>query len=248
MLISRINPTPSGFLHEGNVFNFLLTKKIAQNGIIYLRIDDIDTQRIRKEYILNIFEILNILKFDYIGAKDYHEYLKKYALKQKMPYYIKFLHLLKNQLFVCECNRKALNCNCYQKKLKYKENQTSLKLKILNNKVNISNQIFTLDDSKDILIWRKNNLPSYQFSCVVDDYLQKINCIVRGKDLFNSTLIQAYIAKTLNLDLYKKAQVFHHDLLLDKNKLKLSKSNKSATFDIKRLPFLHSMVKNYNFE
>lgn len=60
---TRIAPTPSGYLHIGNAFSFLLTALIAKknNGTILLRIDDIDDERKRPEYVNDIFTSLDWL-------------------------------------------------------------------------------------------------------------------------------------------------------------------------------------------
>ncbi len=54
---SRIAPTPSGFLHKGNAFSFLLTWILVRKtgGTLTLRIDDIDKNRKRPEYLQDIF-------------------------------------------------------------------------------------------------------------------------------------------------------------------------------------------------
>ena len=64
-IISRIAPTPSGFLHIGNIFNFYLTWKKVRQGELWLRIDDGDAPRIRPEYVEDIFETLEWLGLDY---------------------------------------------------------------------------------------------------------------------------------------------------------------------------------------
>ena len=50
---TRIAPTPSGFLHVGNAVSFLITYCLAksENGKLLLRIDDLDRERYRKEYV-----------------------------------------------------------------------------------------------------------------------------------------------------------------------------------------------------
>ncbi|MCY4495585.1 MAG: glutamate--tRNA ligase family protein, partial [Acidimicrobiaceae bacterium] len=65
-LVTRIAPTPSGFLHLGNVYNFILTWWWArsQNGKLILRIDDADTSRLRVEYVEDIFVTLEWLGMD----------------------------------------------------------------------------------------------------------------------------------------------------------------------------------------
>ena len=47
--MGRMAPTPSGFLHLGNILNFLLTGIIAQKKAspVFLRIDDLDKDRCR---------------------------------------------------------------------------------------------------------------------------------------------------------------------------------------------------------
>ena len=56
-------PTPSGFLHVGNVVNMLLAAwwAAAAGGALVLRIDDFDTGRVRAEYLADIFDTLDWL-------------------------------------------------------------------------------------------------------------------------------------------------------------------------------------------
>ena len=63
----RYAPTPSGFLHEGNICNFLLVWVLARasGGKILLRIDDLDRERFRKPYLEDIFRKLDSLGLDY---------------------------------------------------------------------------------------------------------------------------------------------------------------------------------------
>ena len=54
---SRIAPTPSGYLHLGNAFNFLLTALLVdfQDGHLHLRIDDLDDPRVERSAVEDIF-------------------------------------------------------------------------------------------------------------------------------------------------------------------------------------------------
>ncbi len=63
-LKTRIAPTPSGYLHLGNVLSFALTAFLAEQcgARILLRIDDLDHERVRPEYIQDIFDTLHFLK------------------------------------------------------------------------------------------------------------------------------------------------------------------------------------------
>ena len=81
VVVSRIAPTPSGFLHLGNAFNFLLTSKFvrARKGTLILRIDDADSTRSRPEYIEDIFRSLEWLGIEWdrgpSGPDDFYRAL-----------------------------------------------------------------------------------------------------------------------------------------------------------------------------
>ena len=59
-MITRFAPTPSGYLHVGNAANALLVAWLAAqaDGVIALRIDDVDATRARPEYVEDIFDLM----------------------------------------------------------------------------------------------------------------------------------------------------------------------------------------------
>ncbi len=73
----------------------------------------------------------------------------------------------------------------------------------------------------DIVIARREIPTSYHLAVVVDDALQGITNVVRGRDLFFATSVHRLLQELLGLPapLY-----FHHDLILDADGRKLSKS------------------------
>ena len=75
-------------------------------------------------------------------------------------------------------------------------------------------------DFGDFLIWRKDNLPSYQLACVVDDAAMNITEVVRGRDLLKSTARQLLLQRALAL---LTPQYFHCDLMRDAAGLRLAK-------------------------
>ena len=54
-------------------------------------------------------------------------------------------------------------------------------------------------DFGDFLVWRKDDCPSYQFACAVDDDAMGITEVVRGEDLVRSTFRQQLILRALGL-------------------------------------------------
>ena len=63
----RFAPTPSGYLHRGNALNFILNWLAARlrGARILLRIDDLDAERKRPEYVADVFENLHWLGLDW---------------------------------------------------------------------------------------------------------------------------------------------------------------------------------------
>jgi glutamyl-queuosine tRNA(Asp) synthetase len=72
----------------------------------------------------------------------------------------------------------------------------------------------------DFLVWRKDGLPSYQLSCVVDDADTNITEVVRGRDLLKSTARQILLQRALNLP---TPAYFHTQLLTDAQGSRLAK-------------------------
>lgn len=64
---TRLAPSPTGFLHLGNIWAFFLCWLMARQaeGKVILRIDDIDRMRFRKEYLGAIMEDMLWLGFDW---------------------------------------------------------------------------------------------------------------------------------------------------------------------------------------
>ncbi|MEJ5082774.1 tRNA glutamyl-Q(34) synthetase GluQRS [Ochrobactrum sp. MYb379] len=77
----------------------------------------------------------------------------------------------------------------------------------------------------DVVIARKDTPTSYHLSVVVDDALQGITHIVRGRDLFHATSVHRLLQKLLGLP---EPLYHHHDLILGDDGLKLSKSRKDT--------------------
>jgi glutamyl-tRNA synthetase len=75
-------------------------------------------------------------------------------------------------------------------------------------------------DFGDFLLWRKDNLPSYQLACVVDDAAMNITEVVRGRDLLKSTARQILLQRALSLP---TPGYFHCDLVRDDAGVRLAK-------------------------
>ncbi|WP_048645120.1 tRNA glutamyl-Q(34) synthetase GluQRS [Nitratireductor soli] len=76
-------------------------------------------------------------------------------------------------------------------------------------------------DWGDVVIARREIPASYHLSVTVDDALQGITHVVRGRDLFYATAIHRLLQELLGLPV---PSYHHHDLIVDDDRRKLSKS------------------------
>jgi glutamyl-Q tRNA(Asp) synthetase len=77
----------------------------------------------------------------------------------------------------------------------------------------------------DVVLARKDSPTSYHLSVVVDDALQGVTHVARGRDLYPSTSVHRLLQELLGLPapFYR-----HHRLILDSDGRKLSKSNQAT--------------------
>lgn len=233
---TRIAPTPSGFLHLGNAFSFALTANLAQktNAKILLRIDDLDRQRANKLYVQDIFDTLNFLNIpSHDGPQNLQEYEDIWSQMHRMPIYQTALDKLKQSgaVFACACSRTQIeHCNCIAQNIPLETPNTAWRLRTDDN---LQLSIQTLNNGvvnapvppemKNVVIKKKHGYPAYQLASLMDDLNFGIDLVVRGEDLWPSTIAQHYLAQVLQKPDFQKITFHHHPLLMEKGE-KLSKS------------------------
>jgi glutamyl-Q tRNA(Asp) synthetase len=77
----------------------------------------------------------------------------------------------------------------------------------------------------DVVLARKDVPGSYHLAVVVDDAVQAVTDVVRGRDLFHATSVHRLLQTLLGLP---APRYHHHRLLLDKHDRKLSKSTRAT--------------------
>jgi len=84
----------------------------------------------------------------------------------------------------------------------------------------------------DFLVWRKDDVPSYQLACVVDDAAMGVTEVVRGADLLKSTFRQLLLYRALDLT----APAFYHSpLVTDDKGVRLAKRHDALALRTLRL-------------
>ncbi len=242
--VSRIAPTPSGYLHTGNIFNFIYTWLLvkSQNGLLHLRIDDLDNLRANHKYISDIFDTLFWLGLTYDkGPINIEEQNTKYSQQFRKNSYDTLLNKLaeKELIYACTCSRKEIEVSgadiypgtCRNKHIPLDTPGVAWRVKTNPDElVSFTDQLkgpisFNLHEQMgDFVVRRKDGITSYQIASLADDITFGINLIVRGEDLIPSTAAQMWLASRLELAAFKACSFYHHGLLTEDNGNKLSKS------------------------
>lgn len=241
---TRIAPTPSGFLHLGNAYSFALTAAIAAHtgAKTLLRIDDMDRDRVEPAYVQDIFDTLDFLGIPWHeGPRSYDEYVQTWSQRHRMPLYQHALEQLKadGHLFACSCSRTQVLAaspsgiypgTCRHKHLPFDGENVCWRLNTRDAK---QVSINTYDTGKgtanfpasmtDMVIRKKDGDPAYQLTSVIDDQHFGVDLIIRGQDLWDSTLAQSYLATLLPGSTFGRTTFYHHPLLT-RGAEKLSKS------------------------
>jgi len=77
---------------------------------------------------------------------------------------------------------------------------------------------------QEFIVRKKDGFPAYQLTSVLDDLYYGIDLVVRGEDLWPSTLAQHYLSLLLKQDVFLNSTFYHHRLLAGPSGEKLSKS------------------------
>ncbi len=244
-LRTRLAPTPSGLLHPGNGLSFIMTWAIARamQGQVVLRIDDLDKARTRKPYVEDIFRTLEWLGLDYDeGPAGVEHFFAHWSQHTRLDRYKDLLQQLrqKEQLFACTCSRKQIQAlspdgsypgTCLARKLDFNAPKTAWRIRppdpgqsVEINQWGKGQQTVPLQGIDAFVVRQKNGFPAYQLASLADDEYFRINFIVRGADLWTSTLSQLYLAGLLGAGRFQNATFWHHELVKGADGAKLSKS------------------------
>lgn len=241
MTITRFAPSPTGFLHVGNLrtalINYLVAKK--DNGEFILRLDDTDPVRSKPIYVDQIKRDLEWLGLEWDRVETQSSRIDRYNeaaldLKKQDKLYQAFetsveLELKRKKQLSMGLppvyDRSALKITTEE--LKTREgSQTGYWRFLLNlSRTEWQDGILSLIsiDTKSVsdpVLIRKDGQFLYTLASVVDDIDMKITHVVRGADHVTNTATQIQIMEALG----KVTPIFsHHSLLTGPNGEALSK-------------------------
>lgn len=234
--ITRFAPTPSGYLHRGNAVNALLVSwQAARVGArLALRIDDMDRERYRPEYVDDILAVTEWLGIGIdLGPSTREEFERSYSLQARAPRYRRALEdLIGSGLttYACTCSRRQVAlgqaCRCRDSGHAHVTGESALRVHVPEGTVlSIGAASVPLDITMgDFVVWRRDGQASYQLASLVEDDDMGVTHIVRGLDLLDSSAAQVFLAQSLPAPGFLGADFVHHALVTTLDGTKLSKS------------------------
>lgn len=265
----RFAPSPSGRMHLGNVYSAVLSWLSAksQGGEWLLRIEDLDTQRCKPEYALQIEDDLRWMGLVWDEGGSTGGPSGPYYQSQRNAIYQNELEKLhsKGLLYPCYCTRadimassaphqtdgqvvysgrcRTLSENQRIELEKVRKPATRLMVEdaeICFTDIHYGHQRFNLaHDCGDFIVQRADGNFAYQLAVVADDALMGVTEVVRGCDLLPSTPQQIYLYRLLG---YDAPQFAHVPLLMSKDGHRLAKRDKGADMGFLRQTYTPEML------
>jgi glutamyl-tRNA synthetase len=252
MARGRYAPSPTGFLHLGNARTALVAYWYCrkQHGQFVMRIEDLDSERSRPEFIQANLEELRWLGLDWDEGPDKGGPYEPYIQSQRQQLYQTALEHLqaKGCLFECYLSRKDLrevasaphgqlppygqlerSLNEQIKGRKIAEGKTpGLRFRVARDQVIFTDTLQGLQSFKlgDFIVRRADHEWAYQLAVVVDDMAMGITEVIRADDLLESTAHQLLLYEAFQA---KPPSFLHVPLLLDQTGERMSKRIGSLT-------------------
>jgi glutamyl-tRNA synthetase len=266
MVRVRFAPSPTGPFNIGNARTALYTWLFARHegGEFFLRIEDTDKERSKKEYEEDVLQGLT-----WLGLTWDNEEIMRQSERGKV--YEEALTKLLNEgrAYYCFCTPEELEADrqaqmsqgispkyggrCRHLPKEEASKQLATKPAVIRFAMPLREVEFedlvrgkvrmNTDLIGDIIIAKDIRTPLYNFSVVVDDAAMQITHVIRGEDHLSNTPKQLMLFEALGLTAPMYA---HLSLILGPDKKKLSKRNLEGSLnDYRRQGYLPDAVLNF---
>ncbi len=228
LVVTRIPPEPSKYLHLGHAMSFLINYMYAQkyNGKCVLRIDDTNPEKAKKEYYDSLYEDLlwlRVVPNKTIIASQHMDTFYKYAevLIEKERAYVCFCDKetvgdYRNNSMICDHRRQNVHKNQEEWKAmlekKYAPGEATLRLTgemDSQNAVMRDLILFRITETSHALTKDRYHVwPTYDFETVIGEELTGVTHILRSNEFGEMRIeLQDYIKDILG---FKKQEVLQY--------------------------------------
>ena len=209
---TRFAPSPTGYMHVGNLRTALYTWLIARHsgGTFILRIEDTDQGRLVEGAVDVIYKTLAECRLDHDEGPDVGGPVAPYVQTERRPFYGKYAELLieRGHAYRCFCEKteseedsgefgrgddpcRSLSREEAERRAAAGEPFVVRQRIPHEGTTTFHDEIFgditvengTLDDQ---VLMKRDGLPTYNFANVVDDHMMGITHVVRGSEYLSS--------------------------------------------------------------
>ncbi len=273
MIRTRFAPSPTGYMHIGNLrtalYEFLIAK--SQGGSFILRIEDTDQERFVEGATDVIYKTLEMSGITHDEGPDIGGDYGPYVQSERKNDYIEYAKQLieKGEAYYCFCTKERLESlkteaggetithydrHCLSlSKEEIEENLKNgvpyvIRQKIKEGTTTFHDEVYgsiTVDNSEleDQILIKADGYPTYNFANVIDDHLMNITHVVRGSEYLSSTPKYNLLYEAFGWDI---PTYIHLPAVMKDQHQKLSKRNGDASFqDLVAKGYLPEAIINY---
>lgn len=273
MVRTRFAPSPTGYMHIGNLrtalYEFLIAK--SAGGSFILRIEDTDQERFVEGATDIIYKTLEMSGITHDEGPDVGGEYGPYIQSERKNDYIKYAKELieKGEAYYCFCTKERLDSlktntghedivhydrHCLNlSKEEIEENLKNgvpyvIRQKIKEGKTTFHDEVYgsiTVDNSEmeDQILIKSDGYPTYNFANVIDDHAMNITHVVRGAEYLSSTPKYNLLYEAFGWDI---PTYVHLPAVMKDQHHKLSKRNGDASFqDLVAKGYLPKAIVNY---
>jgi glutamyl-tRNA synthetase len=268
---TRFAPSPTGFMHIGNLRTALYAYLFAKsnNGDFLIRIEDTDRERFVPGAIEKIYSTLDACGIVEDESPRKPGACGPYVQSERKEIYLNYAKKLVELggAYLCFCGKKAAPNNDTAENIqKYDKHCASLSQSEieanlakgqpyvirqnipLSGKTTYHDMVFgdiVVDcaDLEDNILIKSDGMPTYNFANVIDDHLMGITHVIRGTEYLSSTPKYNLLYESFG---WKKPQYMHLTPIMKDERHKLSKRDGDANFeDFTSKGYLPSAIINY---
>ena len=265
---TRFAPSPTGYMHVGNLRTALYTWLIARHGggTFILRIEDTDQGRLVEGATEVIYRTLRECGLTWDEGPDVGGPVGPYIQTQRRDLYAKYGELLveRGHAYYCFCEKaesaedagefdraedpcRCLDCQEARRRVEAGEPYV-IRQKIPAGTTTFRDIVFgeiTVDnaDLDDQVLMKRDGLPTYNFANVVDDHLMGITHVVRGSEYLSSAPKYNLLYEGFG---WEVPEYVHCSPVMRDAHNKMSKRHGDPSYeDLKAQGYLTAAIENY---
>jgi len=268
MIRTRFAPSPTGYMHIGNLRTALYEYLIAKHegGKFLLRIEDTDVERFVEGATDVIYNTLKLVNLAHDEGPDVGGPFGPYIQSERKGIYMDYAKKLiaSGAAYYCFCTKERLESlpkdeagisgyDNHCRDIEPTENLEKglnfvIRQKIPQGQTTFNDLVFgeiTVENTEldDQVLIKSDSYPTYNFANVVDDHLMEITHVVRGVEYLSSAPKYNLLYEAFGWEIPHYVHLSH---IVNQDGAKLSKRRGDASFeDLLAMGYLPEAILNY---